>query len=164
MPSYLAEARWGRCAVLKDKSSVKVPTMMWHWSPDVRIAMAPGISCFRASLDYAHGSLSVQECLIPEFTVRAGKAARPKASIQSIKWVGLRCRVQVDGATPGLKADIRTKPADDSTSLADAKAVGKDGSVALLVGDDSLEGTAAAVVLVTNDGRTIAKQSTMVGG
>ncbi len=164
MPSYLAEARWGRCAVLKSKSSVKVPTMMWHWSLDVRIAMAPGISCFKAGLDYAHGSLSVQECLIPEFTVRAGKAARPKASIQSIKWVGLRCRVQVDGVTPGLKADIRTKPADASTSLAEAKAVGKDGSVALLVGDDSLEGMAAAVVLVTNDGRTIAKQSTMVGG
>jgi len=164
MPAYLAEARWGRCAVLKDKSSVKVPTMMWHWSPEVRIAMAPGISCFKAGLDYAHGSLSVQECLIPEFTVRAGKAARPKASIKSIKWVGLRCRVQVDGPTTGLNADIRTKPADASTSLAVAKAVGKDGSVALLVGDDSLEGTAAAVVLVTNDGRTIAKKSTMVGG
>lgn len=166
MPSYLAETRWGRCAVLKSKSSVEVPTMMWHWSPDVRIAMAPGISCFRGGLDYAHGSLSIQECLIPEFTVRAGKAARPKASIESIKWVGLRCRVQVEGATPGLKADIRTKPADADTSITpdkQAKAVGKDGSVALLVGDDSLEGTAAAVVLVTNDGRTIAKQSTMVG-
>ena len=42
--------------------------------------------------------------------------------------------------------------------------VDKDGAVALLVADDSLEGTAAAVVLVTNDGRTIAKQSTIVGG
>ncbi|MFH1749166.1 MAG: BREX-1 system phosphatase PglZ type B [Planctomycetota bacterium] len=167
MPSYLAEARWGRCAVLKSGSSVKVPTMMWHWSPDVRIALAPGISCFKAGLDYAHGSLSVQECLIPEFIVRAGKAAQPQASIQSIKWVGLRCRVQVDGVTPGLRADIRTKPANPETSIVPekkAKAVGKDGSVALFVEDDSLEGTAAAVVLVTTDGRTIVKQSTMVGG
>lgn len=164
MPAYLAEARWGRCAVLKSKSSVKVPTMTWHWSPDVRIAMAPGISCFKAGLEYAHGSLTVQECLIPEFVVRAGKAAQPAASIDSVKWVGLRCRVQVAGLTPGLKADIRTKPADASTSLGEAKTVGNDGSVALLVADDSLEGMAAAVVLVTNDGRTIAKQSTMVGG
>jgi len=166
MPDYLAEARWGRCAVLKSKSSVKVPTMMWHWSRDVRIAIAPGISCFKAGLDYAHGSLSVQECLIPEFTVRKGKRARPEASIESIKWVGLRCRVQVEGATPGLKADIRTKPADASTSLAQAKAVDKDGSAALLVEDreGTLQGMAAVVVLLASDGRAIARQSTMVGG
>ena len=132
--------------------------------PGVGFGVAPGIWCFRAALDCAQGGWGVQECLIPEFTVRAGKAARPKASIKSIKWVGLRCRIQIDGVMTGLKADIRTKPADASTSLAQAKAVGEDGSVALLVGDDSLEGTAAAVVRVTNDGSTIAKQSTLVGG
>ena len=74
--------------------------------------------------------------------------------------------MQVDGVMTGLKADVRTKPADKDTSITadkQAKAVGEDGSVALLVRDDSLEGTAAAVVLVTNDGRTIAKKSTMVG-
>jgi len=74
--------------------------------------------------------------------------------------------VQVEGATPGLKADIRTKPADASTSLAQAKAVDKDGSAALLVEDreGTLQGMAAVVVLLASDGRAIAKQSTMVGG
>ena len=48
----------------------------WSW-----IALAPGISCFVAGKEYAHGSLSLQECLVPELKVWAAKTP-PAASIK----------------------------------------------------------------------------------
>ena len=162
MPSYLAESRWGRCAVLKSGSKVEVPTVAWHWSEDIRVAMAPGISCFKAGMDYAHGSLSLQECLVPEIVVRASKVTKPSVTIQTVKWTGLRCRVEVTGATAGLAADLRTKTGDPNTSVTNAQGVGDDGAVSLLVTDDSLQGTAALVVLLLN-GTPVAKHPTTIG-
>ena len=63
LPSFLAETRWGRCAVLKDTSVVDTAVVPWYWSPHVRVAMAPGIHVFRNGVEYAHGGLSVQECV-----------------------------------------------------------------------------------------------------
>jgi hypothetical protein len=163
IPVYLAQERWGRCAVPRPGSKVDLPQRTWHWSNKVWVALAPGITCFVAGKEYAHGSLSLQECVVPEMHVRAGKAAAT-ARIESVKWHGLRCKITVQGDGDAVRADLRTKLADPATSLTTPKPVGGDGSVSLPVEDDSQEGAAAFVVLLDADGQVIDKQSTTVGG
>jgi hypothetical protein len=164
MPAYLTDTRWGRCAALKSTSTVDGPVVAWRWGPEVSIACAPGISVFKQGLEYAHGGLSVQECVAIELTVGSAAGAVPAATIAEVNWVGMRCRVKVSGSAAGLSVDIRTKAADTGTSVVGAKAVGPDGLASLLVEDDRLEGSAVIIVLLVADGRVIAKQSTMVGG
>jgi hypothetical protein len=164
MPAYLTETRWGRCAVLKPGAKVEVPTLLWHWSKDVCVATPPGISAFKAGLEYAHGGLSIQECLVPEFTVTSGKPMGVNAKIQSAKWVGMRCKVAVEGDCAGCKVDIRTKMADPSTSVTKVKEVGADKTASLPVEDDSLKDTAVVIVLLSPENQVIGKLSTAVGG
>jgi hypothetical protein len=160
----VVEDRWGRCAVVKPDAKIEVPQRTWHWSESVWMALAPGIGCFVAGKEYAHGSLSLQECLVPRLTVTAAPATTT-ASILSAKWTGLRCKVTVEGAATGIQVDLRTKLADASSSLAVApKAPGPDGTVTLFVEDDSAESTAVSVVLLDGAGQVIAKYPTTVGG
>lgn len=162
LPAYLAESRWGRCAALKGNASTELQTVPWHYEPSVSIALAPGISCFRAGTEYAHGGLSVQECVVPVLTVTLPTETLG-VSIKSVKWTGMMCRVSAEGGV-GMRTDIRTKPADATSSIAhDAKALDADGHVTLFVGDDH-EGLAAVVVILGEDGRVIAKAPTTVGG
>jgi hypothetical protein len=163
LPGYLAQDRWGRCAVPRPGSTVAVPQRTWHWSNKIWIALAPGISCFVAGKDYAHGSLSLQECLVPELKVRGARPA-PAASIKSAKWVRMRFKIEVEGNAAGLLADLRTKLADAASSLVTPKPVAADGTVSLIVEDDRVLGTAAFLVLLTGAGQVLAKQSTTVGG
>jgi len=164
LPKYLAETRWGRCAVVKPSSSVELACFPWFWADDVRVACPPGIGCFVAGKEYNHGGLSLQECVVPQFVIRPGGAAPVAARIDSVKWTRLRCRVQVAGDFAGCKADLRDKPADITSSLAAAKAVGADGSVSLVVDNDSREGTATTVVLLDAAGSVVAKMAVTVGG
>src|SRR5205807_4566068 len=106
LPSFLAEDRWGRCALPRAGSTPDVPLAAWHWSPDVWIALAPGIGCFVAGKEYAHGSLTLQECLVPRLSVRAAAPTTPAASIRSARWLGLRCRVTVEGEAAGLSVGL----------------------------------------------------------
>jgi hypothetical protein len=76
----------------------------------------------------------------------------------------LRCRVKVAGSYDGCKADLRDRPADPATSLAGAKAVGPDGSVALVIADDTREGSATTLVLLDAGGRVLDKMPVTVGG
>jgi len=69
LPKYLAETRWGRCALIKEGVQSELPSMPWHWASTVHVAVPPGVGAFKANLEYAHGGLSVQECLVPELTV-----------------------------------------------------------------------------------------------
>lgn len=163
LPHYLADTRWGRCATLKDVATTELQVVPWHWNPDVRIAMAPGIGVFREGLEYAHGGLSPQECIVPIFTV-SRPISTAHAAITSAVWRGLRCRITVEGDAAGLLADIRLKTADPASSIVtQAKPVEDDGQVALLVPDESHEGTAALVVLLDAEGHVVAKLPTLVG-
>ena len=147
----------------KPGSTLSVPQRTWHWSNSVWIALAPGISCFVAGKEYAHGSLSLQECLVPQLKVTATKTA-PTASIKSAKWVQMRCKIEVEGNAAGLRVDLRTKLADPASSLVTPKPVDTDGTASVMVEDDSMLGTAAFLVLLTAAGQILEKQSTTVGG
>ena len=61
----------------------------------LRIASPPGIGAFMANTEYAHGGISLQECVIPELIVERGEEA-VTATITEISWRGMRCRVAVE--------------------------------------------------------------------
>lgn len=163
LPACLATERWGRCAALKENINVEMPTVPWHWNSEMKVAMAPGIACFFAGKEYAHGSLSLQECVIPILNVRSLNEPLPKVSIEKVKWIGFRCKVEVAGGS-GLVVDLRTKINDATSSIVDSiKTISLDGSASLTVVNDDLDGMAVTVV-VLSDSKPIAKYSTLVGG
>jgi hypothetical protein len=87
-----------------------------------------------------------------------------RASIQSIEWRGMRCRVRVQTNDPRVKVDLRTNWKQANTSIVAAvKEVGTSGEVSLAVPDDSNEGAAASVVLLDREDKVIASQTTSVG-
>jgi hypothetical protein len=166
LPKYLTATRWGRCASLTETASATSLTLTWSWCPDVRVAMAPGISSFVAGQEYGHGGLSLQESVIPlvKVTRAKGVADQPTVEIKEVKWTGLRCRVAVEGAQTGFKVDLRHKANDASTSKVSGGKKLTEGKVSLLVEKDELEGEAITVVVLDADGGTIAKVATVIGG
>ena len=164
LSSHLTQTRWGRCAALKNTSQIDIPVASWFWKADVRIAMAPGIGCFKAGTEYAHGGMTLQECVTPTFCVSIAVAVS-NATISAFKWIGLRCRVTVTNRADGMTVDIRKKSADISTSLANGgKPVPKDGPVSLAIEDDTTEGESAVIMLLDSQGNVICKQATIIGG
>ena len=165
LPEHLTEVRKGRCARLKDGAQTDQQVVPWRWDPSVRIAVAPGIHCYEAGKKYEHGGISPQECVVPILTVHRPASTEGFLVIESVTWRGLRCTVTAPAARPPLRADLRTKSGDSTTSLArGGKEFSDDGVVSLLVEDDDREGDAAAVVIVSPDGTLRAQVGTVVGG
>ena len=166
LPMHQVETRWGRSAILKDSAFGTSLTFGWDWCKEVQIAYAPGVSCFVAGTEYAHGGLSLQECLVPVITLDVAASASPAANvtIKAVTWRGLRCVVEVEPSIAGLVADIRTKPALASSSLAASVKTIQDGKASLAVADDDNLGVAAVVVVLGPDGIVLQKSPTTVGG
>jgi hypothetical protein len=166
LPASTVELKKGRCARLKDGADVSVPTVPWHWDPGVRIALAPGISCFEANKEYEHGGVSLQECVVPRVAVTAGVAdvRTGGAAITKVKWLGLMCRVEYENIAPGATVDIRALPADSTTSVgATTKETTTSGKQSLHVEDEGLQGEAAYLVIVGSDGRILAQRDVKIG-
>ena len=166
LPAATAEVKKGRCARLKEGADVDVPTVPWFWDQDVRIALAPGISCFEANKEYEHGGVSPQECVVPRLTVTGHAVAKATGGpeITKVKWLGLLCRIEFKGVGPGVTADLRALPADAKTSIAEeAKETSSAGKVSLLVPDEEQEGERAHLVLVAGDGEILAQREVVVG-
>ena len=166
LAKHQTETRWGRCAVLKDSAHGTPLTFGWDWCKAVQVAFAPGVSSFIAGADYAHGGISLQECLVPVLQLDCVSAASSATAvtIKSVTWKGLRCTVGVEGAAPGQRVDIRTKAALASSSLASADKALDSGKASLAVADDEHMGAAAVVVVLGADGEVLQKQTTTVGG
>lgn len=153
----------GRYADLLPDSTTNLPTVAWFWDRNVRIALAPGITCFEAGREYDHGGLSPQEVVVPEIVVTRGSGAAQRLVIQTPSWRGLRCHITVDGAE-GYTVDIRLKPGDPATSVTkDKKTVPREGAVSLLVPDDNLEGKEAMIVVLDENGNTVTQRKTIIG-
>ncbi len=166
LPGYLVESRWARCAAIKGQSKVSVPKVAWHWNPLAEAAVAPDISSFVAGLDYAHGGLSLQECLIPVLIIQpSAHTAVDSVRIKEVQWLGLRCRVTLESSTAGLNVDIRTKANLADSSLATApKTCDAKGQASLIIPNEDSAGVAATVVVTDRAGNVLAKQATTVGG
>jgi hypothetical protein len=164
LPPWVVQAKWARCAAVKGNSTPTVPTYGWHYNGNVQIASPPGIACFGAGNDYAHGGVSVQECVIPELIVERGAEAI-SAMITDVQWRGMRCRVKVKTNDPSLLVDLRTNYKNSETSVvATVKEVGPTGEVSLAVAKDMYEGASAAVVIVDGKNKVLHSVHTRVGG
>jgi hypothetical protein len=165
LPKHQAETRWGRCAVLRDTAHGTSLTFGWDWFKDVQVAYAPGVSSFIAGAAYAHGGLSLQECLVPLINVEAAApASLIQVAIKAVTWKGLRCVVEVTGNAIGLTVDVRAKPALATTSFVASVRTLEAGKASLAVPDDDSLGAAAVVVILDSDGQVVQKRATTVGG
>lgn len=164
LPVAVTDTKKGRCARIKDGAALSVPTVPWHWDPQVRIAVAPGISCFEANQTYEHGGVSPQECVVPRISVTRGASATAGAAITNMKWRGLTLVVEFTDLPDGATIDLRSAAGDANSSIAErARLTGGQGKELLLVGDDDLEGQPAHLVVVGTDGTLILQRQTTVG-
>src|SRR5690606_9861939 len=114
----LVESRWGRCALIKEGVETKLMHLPWTWNPQTYIAYAPGISFFKRNESYAHGGISIHECLTPIISIHPKTTYTvSKGEIQNIQWRGMRLYVHTSGANEQFKIDIRTKSSDSSSSI-----------------------------------------------
>ena len=166
LKSFLAEHRWGRCAALKTAAQTTLPTFPWHWNPDVTIATPPGVGCFRASMEYSHGGVSLQEMVIPRLRVTAGRPRTAAVNVVEAKWTGARCRVTVGGDCSGVRVDVRERRSDPASSLlADhhARETTPEGKVTVFLENDTDIGRSAEIVLLDASGQVIDSLPTELG-
>jgi hypothetical protein len=167
LPAVLVENKWGRCAVIKSGAATKEKLFPWYWNENQSIALANGISCYKAGLEYAHGGLSLQECLTLTLKVSRGASASqtPTIEITDILWKGLRCKIAVDGDFEDLFFDIRLKAGSPEHSIVmNVKPVNESGVGSVVVENEELEGTEASIVLIDKAGALIAQEQTIIGG
>ena len=166
LKATLAENRWGRCAALKPEANAEVQTFKWYWNAGVAIATPPGAGCYRASIEYSHGGVSLQEMVTPVLRVSAAKAGSGIARLVEAKWTGAKCRVSVEGEYAGMRVDVRMEQTDSSTSLLSdkqAREITPEGKVTVFLEDDSDIGKQADVVLLDLSGQVIHSLPTTLG-
>jgi hypothetical protein len=163
LPRHLTESRWSRCAVISGASTPSVPVAPWYWNPKETFATAPGGACFRRSEEYAHGGLSIQECLIPDLLVERAGNAVTSATIASITWRGLRCFVEASIRGGAVLADLRLGRANGMSVAAALKRVEADESVSLVLAGDEHEDAALVLVLLDEAGNVLAQRPTRAG-
>lgn len=162
LPETLTSVRKERCARLKPLVISDQQTVPWFWDAGVQIAVPPGIACYEAGHEYAHGGMSAQECYIPRLTATRGAAP---ARVARIEWRGLRCTVVVEGAGAGITIDLRRRAADPGSSLAiTPRPTSSSGSAALVVEDEDRMGENAVVVVLDQEGAVLSQRPTIVGG
>lgn len=162
LPKDHIETRWGRCAILKDGVPSSLLHLPWYWNPFIMVAYAPGISFFKANNEFAHGGVSLQECLVPVLTIESESRAHQAISM-SIKWTGLKCTIELEGVQPDYNIEIRTRHTDEKTVISKTKQIGGEAKISLFVENADFESTAAFIVITNNLGVVIHKQQTIVG-
>ena len=167
LPSALVESKWGRCASLKPGASTEERLYPWYWNPNQYFALADGVSCYRKGEEYAHGGLSLQECLTLQLIVTRGESPGPAPSVEftDVVWKGLRCTVAVDGSFSGLSLDVRSQAGNPLSSVVvSAKPIKDNGTASVVVEDEDMEGRDATVVLIDPNGALVAQIATAIGG
>ena len=76
-------------------------------------------------------------------------------------WRGMRVTVEGEGHPASI--DLRTKPADPTSSLLEQVAEFSDGKAKAIVTDPDAEGMAAVVVALDEDGGLLGQVQTVVG-
>ena len=170
LPTHLTRSKWARCAVVSAGSTPDAPLHPWHWNPEEHFATPPGIACFSTRDEYAHGGLSIQECLIPDIRVERTAVARLTVQLRSLSWHRLRCNVavRVRGAPaasgpPPLSADLRLDTPAGESVASSPKPIDADGLASLVLADDRHEDADLVLVVTDADGRVLAQQPTRKG-
>lgn len=160
----LTETRWGRCALIKEGVNTDLLHLPWQWNPSIFIAYAPGISFFMANQEYAHGGISLQECLVPTMIIENPQMKISAAKIAEVKWVNLKCTILTSEANNDFTVDVRTKYNDENTSVVESRKKYIEENKGVLMVSDEAEGKAALIVLMDETGRILDKKLTTIGG
>jgi len=163
----MSDTKWHRFATLKQGASTKEHIHSWYWDELQQIAIADGISCYRSGVEYTHGGLSIQECLLLDIKIRKHQGAKIIGSVKvtDIKWAGLRCTIATQGQGDGLSFDIRTSPADFmSTVVLSTKPIKSDHTASVVVEDENLSGAMAYIVVLDQDNNIVSQIQTTIGG
>jgi hypothetical protein len=162
LPLHTHQDKWGRCAVLKPGYSVPegVLPLPWRWRDTVTVISAPGIAVFYDGACYAHGGLSLQECLTPDFVIERGGAAAPEGV--KVSWRALRCTAEVASGAEGLRFDLRRKAMEPSTSFLGAPVpLSATGRATTLVPHDNA-GELAYAILADSQGNVVFTTETKI--
>ncbi len=163
LPKHLTKSRWSRCALPEPAAKRTLLQVNWYWGNEHAIALAPGVSCFIANHEYAHGGLTLQEALTVDLVITAGSQAYGKAAIVSCQWMGLRLRLMVEGAGTDCSVDLRRHAGNPASSYLDAtRNIEADGAVSFLLEDDDILGE-TAVIVVLEGNRVVCEQVTTIG-
>lgn len=167
LPKPLVENKWGRCAVLKSGAISYERVFPWYWNNEQSFSLADGISCYKSGEEYAHGGLSLQECLSLELSVAQNSTSTGNGSVEitDITWKGLRCKVAVDGDFSGFSLDVRSQAGNKSSSVVmNVKFINETGMASVVVEDEELEGSEVQVVVLNSNGQLVSQAVTVIGG
>lgn len=167
LPVDLTDSKWGRCAALKPGAHVTELQYPWYWDQTQSFALARGISCYRAGMEYTHGGLSLQECLTLQLAVSPApeEASHVLVHVTDVGWKGLRCTIAAEGFYAGLFLDIRTRPGDPQTSkVVQTKELKQGGAASVVVPDEDLQGAEAYIVLLNPEGEVVTQIPAVIGG
>lgn len=165
LPKALADTKWGRCAATKPGAKTQERLYPWYWNPDQSFALADGIACYKKGDEYAHGGLSLQECLTLQLTVTGSQGDSQAINITDVAWKGLRLVVAVEDGCDGLTADIRKQAGDPDSSVAvSPKPFKSNGTSSLVVEDEGLEGQPSFLVIVDEQNKLLAQRAVTIGG
>ena len=163
LPMHLTASKWARCAVISGDSRPDAPLHSWHWNRNESFATPPGIACFSKRDEYAHGGLSVQECLIPDIRVESAGEGGAAATILGVSWLRFRCNVNVEVRGGPLSADLRLGSPAGQSVASSPKRIDEDGLASLVLADDQHADAALVVVVTDPDGRVLAQKPTRAG-
>ena len=163
LPKHLTASRWARCAVMAGESATDVVRAPWHWNGAQWFATPPGVACFNRSEEYAHGGLSIQECLIPDLVVTPAAGGETAGQITTVTWRGLRCFIEAEVRGGPVTADLRLERPTGESVAAAVKPVDAEGAVSLVLADDEHEAAALVLVLLDDAGRVLAQRPVRVG-
>jgi hypothetical protein len=93
-----------RVATLKEGAPTTYPQLPWSWDKAVMLATPTGARAFYTGVEYAHGGVSPQECILPVLEITAEPEAVPV--VINPTWQRLRLKVEVQGGA-GLMFDVR---------------------------------------------------------
>jgi hypothetical protein len=163
----LTEVKWGRCAIAKKGVLVDHKQYSWFWNKGQFFIAANGINNFYNGKDYAHGGISIQECLLLRLCVTAKRSVNSsQIIITGTRWRGLTCQISIEPNAEGLYADIRKQPDNSKSSIGlsnTGKLIKPDGTVTIIVPDEDLEGKSVYIVIIDNAGAVLAQRGTVIG-
>jgi hypothetical protein len=170
--NVLLDERGGRAASPKENANVSCGQYPWHWNSGKYYALADGVNCFKEGVRFAHGGLSLQECLTLRLTV-SGKEVPGEVSNISVKWVseGI-CKVTVSGDAKGKSLDLRIRAEDSTSSVANKikpfESETKDGETLwiakIIFAKEKFNGKEAFAVILDGAGRLVTYAPTILGG
>jgi len=153
---YVAETKWGRCMAIGESNKAHGIGLQWSWKNGVQIDIAPGATVFYKGNGYAHGSVSPQESIAP--TIRVTASVVKTVKITSVKWTGLKCQVNIEGAAEGMTLAFWLPDTPKQSLQAEAKAavaVNMSGPTRFFARDD-VEG--GEIVVLDSAGAVLVRQ------